>query len=123
MSTSNRKPPPYSHALMLNALIFPGSGQIALGLRRLGYFFIATSTFCIIWPLARYTAAVFLLMKAEPSGETPLLQGLQAFSTAWTHLRSELLSCFLGLIVIWLVSLGDILWRWSRTHHEEKGTR
>lgn len=103
-----------THALVLNALIFPGTGHYALGLRRQGAALMIAATAFIVWPLVRYTAAVLLPLHAASAGETPVLRTLEAMGSAWTQTRGTILFCIAALLCTWIYGIVEIAVRMRR---------
>lgn len=103
-----------THALVLNALIFPGSGHFAIGLKRRGIALMAAATVFLVWPLLRYAAAVLTPLQGASHGASPVLRTLEAMGNAWAQTRGTILFCIAALLLTWIYGIVEIAWRMRR---------
>ncbi len=103
-----------THALVLNALLFPGSGHCAIGLRREGIALMAAATAFLLWPLVRYTAAVLIPLHGASHGATPMVRTLEVMSSAWAQTRGTVFFCIAALLITWIYGIVEIAVRMRR---------
>lgn len=109
-----RAPRRTSSALLLNALVMPGSGHILAGMAAKGYAIASLTTLFVILPLVRYTLTVMDAMRRFSSHDgKEMIGGLSALGTAWQRDKRFILICACAVALLWLYGIVDLM-LWER---------
>lgn len=101
-------------ALVLNALVLPGSGHIFLGRRALGYAIAIPVISLIVTPLVLYALSTMeALSKLSSPGMPGMKLGLTSLHQAWTAEKGTIGLCILGIVGLWLYGIVDLCW-WKK---------
>lgn len=105
-----QKPPQrLSTAILLNAFVMPGSGQILVGMTAKGYAIAALTTLFVILPLLRYTLTVMGAMRQIAGPGEGMARGLSALSGAWQQDRTFIFVCLAAVVLLWLYGIVDLI--------------
>ena len=96
-------------AILLNAFVMPGGGQILLGQKRKGTAIAALAVLFVTLPLIRYTHAVRAALEELSTRGPGLAAGLSALSKAWTTSWPFILACVAMLVVVWIYGIIDVV--------------
>lgn len=107
-------------AIILNALVLPGSGHLVIGQRLRGFVISGFTLFFTLFPLVRYLMAATNAMRMMAGRGAAFYSGIQAMSTAWEANRSVILWCLLGILILWAYGIIDIIIR-KRKHKQYEG--
>lgn len=109
-----------SAALLLNALVMPGSGQILLGQKRKGYALATLAVVLVTLPLARYTYAVMAALQEIGPRSHVAASSFRALSMAWQDGRGFILACMALLAAVWIYGIADVvIFRQKDQHHSQ----
>jgi hypothetical protein len=98
-----------TRALILNALVLPGSGHISIGLRLQGIIMAAATIVFLIAPIVRFLVAFSGALKgAHTPGVSGSLSFIAAMGTAWKTHWAFILISFLAVILLWMYGIADI---------------
>lgn len=104
-----------TRALILNALVLPGSGHIFIGSKLLGSTLAAATIIFLLAPIIRFLAAFSEALKTPPQpGITGSLGLIAAAGKALSAHWAFILLCFLAVILIWIYGISDIAMRIKR---------
>lgn len=95
-------------AILMNALVFPGSGHIMIGAKVKGYVICSLVSIFVLLPLIGYSIATLTALFYLPQ-DASLARSITAMHTAWLAQKSFILSCLLVIAIIWLYGIVDIL--------------
>lgn len=96
-------------AVLLNALVMPGSGHIYLGKKLKGYLLGITTLVVLFTPIVRYTMTVVEGLKKLTLEDNQAISGIGLISNAWAINKSLILYCLAGLGVAWIYGILDII--------------
>ncbi|MFA4874465.1 MAG: hypothetical protein WC690_03905 [bacterium] len=95
-------------ALLLNALIMPGSGHYAMGFRLRGTIIMSSILILVILPIVLFTGRVLGAIHGAMNGSGPMVRSVSAFSGSWHALRGFILFCVAAIVAIWIYSIVDM---------------
>ncbi len=95
-------------ALIMNAFLMPGSGQFALGRKRLGVLIMSAIVLLIVLPIARFTLHVMAAIRSTAESGAPLVRTITTLGAAWHSLRGFIFVCIIALAAIWIYSIVDV---------------
>jgi hypothetical protein len=96
-------------ALLLNALVMPGSGHISLGLRAKGLAISALTIAALLFAIMRFTASAMQAIRTSPQAGGMAAQAMSSLSAAYGANETVLLSCLLAIVALWAFGILDIL--------------
>ncbi|MFA4972727.1 MAG: hypothetical protein WC683_08945 [bacterium] len=102
------------HALALNALFIPGSGNIVLGQRLLGISIAGITLLLVFLCLAAYCSSYFHAALGIPADTRMLSRIVQASSLAFKERKVLIAGCSAIIGLIWVFGIVDILYRMHR---------
>lgn len=106
---------PKAMALILNALVLPGLGQLYLKKKIKGLLFSCLSLLIVIAGFTRYMSVLFAMANL-PRYSTKRMEIFSLFGKAWKLDEKILLAFLAALILTWLLSILDILLEKRSTH-------
>lgn len=96
-------------AILLNAVVIPGSGQLLLGSKAKGAILMLASLFFIVLPVAKYVMFLsFALNMIDRSNLSSLAQMAYASSVIWPSVKMIVYLSASGLFIVWLYGIADI---------------
>lgn len=99
---------PLALALLINALVLPGLGQIYLKKKLRGFVFSTLSLLIVMAGFARYMSVLFATANL-PRHSSRHLNVFSLFGEAWRVDHRILLAFLIALLLVWLLSILDIL--------------
>ncbi len=104
-----------TRALIMNALLLPGSGHYYIGARVQGSFLALATVVFLAAPAIRFVIAFsFALKNTLPTGVSGSLGILAAMSYAWRAHGGFILISLLAVLILWAYSIADIAIRIRR---------
>ena len=95
--------------LFLSAAVFPGAGQWFLGRRFKGALMMGITLLLMVGGIARFLSVVFATANKHSMHRPPALNPLPLLGQAWSIDHKVLTAFLLGLLLIWLLSILDLL--------------
>lgn len=95
-------------AILLNALVLPGLGQIMVGKRIKGIVISALTLILLFIPLFKYAIEVFSTLRAISPTESGIARGMSTFGNAWDLSRGIIIPCLIAIVILWIYSIVDI---------------
>lgn len=114
--TNQTKNPHWNTAILMNALIMPGSGHIYVGKPFRGYAIGTATLLLIMVPILRYTVSVVAFLNAGSITSGAAATTLSAMSQAWSSDKNLILVCLSLIISLWLYGIIDIILMKRRSH-------
>lgn len=96
-------------ALLLNALVMPGSGHIFIGQKLKGYLLSLVTLALLIIPIVRYTMTVVNSLNALVVSGNISASALSTMGKAWTINKNLILFCLAGTLAAWIYGIIDII--------------
>ncbi len=93
-------------AVALNALLWPGVGQIYLGQRWKGLFFAVAEFTLFSGALVRYMSMMFALINTMPYSNTR--KAFPLMIETWQKDQEVLLPMIIAVILIWVLAIWDV---------------
>ena len=104
-----------TRALILNALVLPGSGHISIGDTLKGVTMASATIVFLLAPIIRFITAFQAAMRSQPpTGMSGPLGVLAAVGQAWKAHGAFILICLLAVVLVWAYGIGDIAVRIRR---------
>jgi hypothetical protein len=104
-----------TRALILNALILPGSGHIMIGATLQGVTIASATIVFLLAPIIRFITAFQSAIRSQPPpGVSGPLGILAAAGQAWKAHGAFILICLFAVILVWAYGIGDIAVRIRR---------
>lgn len=104
-----------TRALILNALVLPGSGNISIGDTLKGITMASATIVFLLAPIIRFITAFQSAMRSQPLPGVPGSLGvLAAAGQAWKAHGAFILICLFAVILVWGYGIGDIAVRIRR---------
>ncbi len=101
-----------TRALILNALILPGSGHIMIGATLQGVTMASVTIVFLLAPIIRFITAFQAAMRSQPPpGVSGPLGIVAAVGQAWKIHGAFILICLFAVVLVWAYGIGDIAWR------------
>jgi hypothetical protein len=98
-----------TRALILNALVLPGSGHVTIGDVFKGVTMASATIVFLLAPIIRFITAFQAAMRSQPPpGIEGSLNVLAAVGQAWKAHGAFILICLLAVILVWAYGIGDI---------------
>lgn len=95
-------------ALLLSALVLPGLGQLTIGRKKRGAFFIASSIFILTWAVLIIVSAFlhfFGISRYQPADITDVYD---LMLKALLAKKASLVLILVSLLIVWATSILDI---------------
>ncbi len=107
-------------ALILNALVLPGSGHVSIGATAKGLLIAAATMVFLIAAITRFfTAFQSALVSGPPRGAGASLGFLAAAGRAWSAHGGFMAVCLFAVLLLWAYGVADIAWRIRRGRANE----
>lgn len=102
-------------AILLNALVLPGLGQLMVGRRIKGIVISALTIVFLFIPLFKYSVETFSTLRALSSTGSGIANSMSTFSNAWVSSKGIIIPCLITIGVLWMYSIVDIILskKWS----------
>lgn len=98
----------WRNALLMNALVFPGSGYFFIGRRMTGWIVTLAAVTLLFLPLIAFTAA-FRAALRQLSLHGPLVpQELAALAHAWHETHHLVWLSLAGIVLLWIYGMIDL---------------
>ncbi len=110
-------------AIILNALVFPGSGQCSIGAKAKGIFFIIMASIFLIIPIYIYIADFSnALYSVESIAKQPfsLAKALDTFRQAWRNGQNVIILSVIALGITWGFAIIDSILDFYQYKSKEK---
>lgn len=108
----------YTSALILNALVLPGSGHYMIGQKLKGAIIAIVATALIFIPVISYALTVLNALNAISISDPGLKSGMDTLSNSWTSNKHIIIVCLLGVVAIWLYGIIDLVRLKKKETHE-----
>lgn len=99
----------FTVAILLNALVLPGTGHFYLGKKTKGLVIALATTLLIFLPLYRYSMTAFYTIQLASAKSSDVMVGLNAMSSAWAIHRSMILWAMVGVLLLWIYAIADLI--------------
>ena len=110
-----------TRALILNALVLPGSGHITIGDTLKGVTMASATIVFLLAPMIRFITAFQAALRSQPPpGVNASLGILAAVGKAWKAHGAFILICLFAVVLVWAYGIGDIAVRIKRGKVEDE---
>ena len=98
-----------TRALILNALVLPGSGHVSIGVTLLGVSMALATLVFLIAPIVRFLTAFQSALESQPPpGVSGSLGVVAAMGTAWKAHGGFIVVCLVAVLMLWAFGIADI---------------
>lgn len=104
-----------TRALILNALVLPGSGHVYIGDTLKGLIIASATMVFLLASIVRFVSAFSAALRSQSlPGVGASLGALAAMGQAWRMHGAFILICLFAVILLWAYGIGDIALRIRR---------